>query len=511
MLSKDAGLIIKIVIKKVAILSIVLGMFARCTVGPNFSSPEAPEISSYVSRTNPEQTASAPVLAGEAQLFVYGKEVPNAWWELFNSASLDHVIYQALSSSPTMASAEAVLQQAAENAIAVHGNLFFPQVDLSGSSKNYWMTHKKMRGTSKLFNPNTTSNPNPTSAPIININRFNLFNASLDVSFNFDVFGGTRRQVEAAIADVDVKAYNLLALHLTLASNVATAAFREAMLRAQIVIIRSMIEMESKRLSIAEKQLKAGSLSQLSIYAQTGQLEQTKARLPSLEKSLEQIRNQLAIYIGELPSEACLPEFYLEDFTLPPELPLSLPSSLVRRRPDILAAEANLHEATAFVGVAIANLYPQFTLSAGYGPLKIKGSDLFSLQAWVASLGASFTQPIFHGGQLIAERQKAIAVYDQALADYTETVLEGFQQVADALTALEHDAKELAFYASAMIQMKETLRIVSKQFELGGANYLNLLDAERQYLEATLKVAQAQATRLADTAALFQALGGGCE
>jgi NodT family efflux transporter outer membrane factor (OMF) lipoprotein len=291
---------------------------------------------------------------------------------------------------------------------------------------------------------------------------------------------------------------------------VATAAFKEAMLRAQIAIIRSMVEMESKRLDIAEKQLKVGGVAQLSIFAQKGELEQAKARLPPLEKALEQVRNQLAIYVGELPSEACLPEFYLAEFTLPQELPLSLPSSLVRQRPDILAAEANLHEATASVGVAIANLYPQFTLTAGYGPLSIKG-DIFSLQAWVASLGASFSQPIFHGGQLIAERQKAIAAYDQALADYTETGLGGFQQVADALTAIEFDAKELESYASAMNQTKETLRIVSRQFELGGANYLNLLDAERQYLDASLNVAQVQAARLADTAALFQALGGGCE
>lgn len=496
MLSKNAGLMI---------LGIIFcGLFKGCTVGPNFTPPETPTTSGYTSTPKAEKTAEAPVFAGEAQQFVYGKKVPRAWWGLFNSASLDYVIDQALTYSPTIESAEATLQQAVENGIAVRGNLFFPKLDLSGSATNYWLSHQRMRGFSNLFN----STPTSTSTPIPVINRFSLYNASVDVSYNFDVFGGTRRQVEASRADIDVKAYNLLAVHLTLASNVATAAFNEAMLREQIAILRAMVEMESRRLHITEQQLKVGGTSKLNFLAQKGELEQTQARIPSLEGALEQTRNQLAIYVGELPSESCLPEFHLEDFTLPQELPLSLPSSLVNNRPDILAAEAKLHEATALIGVATANLFPQFTLSAGYGPLDIQGGRLFSLQAWLASLGASLSQPIFHGGALLAERRKAIAAYDQALADYTETVLEGFQQVADVLAALDYDAQALKLYSSMMAETKETFGIVSRQFELGGTNYINLLDSERQYLEASLNVVQAQASRLADTAALFQALGG---
>ncbi len=480
------------------IFVIALGtiLFTGCSVGPNFMPPSAPEFETYTANSLPEQTVSAPVFGGKAQVFAYGQEVPFNWWYLFNSEKLNHVVLQALSASLTIAAAEATLLQAIENFHAKRGVLQFPQVDLNGSAADYFISNRSFKGTQP-------------QVLIPKINLLRLYNASVDVTYNFDIFGSTRRVIEASKATVDAEAYRLQAVHLTLAANIITTVFNEALLRKQREIYLATVALEEAQLSITSKQFQIGGIAKLDVIAQQGELARTKGNLPSIEKKLVQTRNQLAVYAGLLPQEECrLPKFYLEDFTLPTELPLSFPSELVRNRPDILVAEARLHETTANVGVAISNFYPQLALSASYGPLVIDGDPIFNFHAWIASLGAALTQPIFHGGELIAKRQAAIAAFDKAAADYYQTVLQAFQNVADVLAALQFDAEELKVYTEAAERNQETLNITTQQYDLGGVSYLAILDARRQYERSLLKLVESQVARLADTAALFQALGG---
>jgi NodT family efflux transporter outer membrane factor (OMF) lipoprotein len=346
----------------------------------------------------------------------------------------------------------------------------------------------------------------PVNVPL---SIFNLYNASVNVSYDLDLFGGTRRAFESASAEAEYQAYELKAAHLALASNLATTAFKEAALRGQMDATREMIAAQTRQLAVMEKQLALGGVAKADVIAERRQVDQTKATLPPLEKALEQARNQLAIYAGKLPSEAKLPEFQLDAFTLPQELPVSLPSALVRKRPDILAAEARLHEASADIGVATANLFPQFELSAGYGPQATEASAFFKKDSMIWSLAGSLTQPIFHGGELMARRRASQAAYDEAAANYRQTVLVAFGNVADTLKALEADAKTLEAETDANAQAKASLEVTQGQYKLGGVSHLALLDAERQYQQTRLDLAQAQAARLADTTALFAALGGG--
>jgi NodT family efflux transporter outer membrane factor (OMF) lipoprotein len=258
-----------------------------------------------------------------------------------------------------------------------------------------------------------------------------------------------------------------------------------------------------------EQQFRLGGVSLPDLLAQKAQLAQTRAVLPPLEKELSQTGHQLAVLTGRLPSEAKLPDFDLDGLKLPRELPVSLPSELVRQRPDIRAAEALLHAASAQVGVATANLYPQVTLSGSFGSVATKAGDLFASGMDVWSLGAGVLQPVFHGGELTARRRAAVAAYDAASAQYRETVLQAFQNVADVLRALDADALALKAQAEAEAAARDSRDITGKQFSLGAVSYLTLLDSERQYQQARIALVQVQAVRYADTAALFQALGGG--
>jgi NodT family efflux transporter outer membrane factor (OMF) lipoprotein len=284
---------------------------------------------------------------------------------------------------------------------------------------------------------------------------------------------------------------------------------KQASLRAQINATQDILTAQEKQLEVVERQFQVGGVSGSDVLLQRTQVAQTRALLPPLERDLAQAGHQLAVLAGKLPSEAVLPAFTLEALKLPQELPVSLPSSLARQRPDIRAAEALLHQASAQIGVATANLYPQTTLTGSYGSLATRTGDLFSSGAGIWSLGASILQPLFHGGELTARRRAAVAAYDQAAAQYRETVLQAFQNVADTLRALEADARTLKAQAEAESLARDTLDLIRKQFELGAVSYLSLLDAQRQYQQVRINLIQAQAARYADTAALFQALGGG--
>lgn len=471
-----------------ALVSVVL---AGCAAGPDFRRPSPPAAASYTAEALPGETVAAPVAGGTPQRFFSGEEIPPQWWALFRSEGLDRLIRQALADSPTLAAAQATLRAAEENRRAQFGALL-PRVDGNASVRR-----QKISGAA--FGQPAGSNPS-----------FTLYNASVDVSYALDLFGGTRRELEALQAQVDYQRYQLEGARLTLTANLVTTAVQEAALRAQIRATKEIAAAEERQVTLVERQFRLGGASRPDVLAQQAQLAQTRATLPPLEKQLAQARHRLALLAGRFPSEAgTLPEFDLEGLTLPQELPVSLPSSLARQRPDIRAAEELLHAASAQIGVATANLYPQITLSGGLGSVAGKAGDLFGSGTSVWNLGAGLLQPIFRGGELTAKRRAAIAAYDQAEAQYRETVLLAFQNVADVLRALETDAQTLKAQADAEAAARASLDLARQQFHLGAASYLTLLNAERQHQQARIGLIQAQAARYSDTAALFQALGGG--
>ncbi len=470
--------------------ALIAAAVAGCVVGPDFRVPEAPKTNSYTSTTLPGETAETPGRAGAAQHFAAGEEIPVQWWMLFHSEALDRLIRQALADSPSLAAAQATLRQAQENLRAEVG-VVSPKVDANLSAQR------------QRFSPTAIGQPNAPSTV------FNLYNASVAVSYTFDVGGGWHRELEATRAQVDYQGFQLEGAHLALTTNIVTTAIKEASLRAQMQAVQEIEALQQRELDIVQNQFKLGGARRSDVLAQRAQLVQTRATLPPLEKDLALTRHQLAVLAGKLPSEADLPEFTLDALELPPRLPVSLPSSLVRQRPDIRAAEALLHQASAQVGVATANLYPRITLSGSYGSQANRTGDLFGPNAGVWNVGASLLQPLFHGNELTSRRRAAIAAYDQAEAQYRETVLLAFQNVADTLRALEVDARTLKIQTEAESIARDTFDLTHKEFTLGAANYLSLLNAEHQYQQARISLVQSQALRYADTAALFQALGGG--
>ena len=438
----------------------------------------------------PDATVVSPGAGGAAQRFVSGLDIPQAWWTLYRSEPLDKLIRQALVDSPTLTLAQARIREAWENRRAQFGALY-PRLDAGVSA-----TRQKISGAS-------------FGQPDTGIPAFALLNASVGVSYSPDLFGGTRRQLEALDAQIEYQQFQLEGAHLTLTANIVTTAVKEASLRSQLDATREIAAVLAKELDVVERRLQVGGATLADVLAQRTQLAQTEAALPPLERDLEQTRHQLAVLVGKLPSEVALPRFNLNEMSLPEDVPVSLPSSLVRQRPDIRAAEALLHSASARVGVATANLYPQITLTGNIGSVATTAGALFDSASTIWNLSAGLLQPVFHGGALTAQRSAAVAAYNQTVAQYRVVVLESFQNVADVLRALESDARSLKALAEAEMIAQDALELTRKQFEAGAVSYLSLLNAQRQSLEARLGAVRARAARLADTAALFQAMGGG--
>ena len=471
-------------------IMIALVTLVGCAVGPNFHSPDMATPDHYTAVPLPAQTASAPSESTAAQHFAFDKDLPGEWWTLFRSDSLDRLVRMALDNSPTLIQAQAMLKQAQEDLNARTGATQYPAVDAGLS-----VTRQQMDS----YGISNIPNPGP----------FNLYNASVSVSYTMDIFGGNRRALEGFKAKVDYQDFELEAARQTLTANVVTTAIMEASLREQIDVTKAILAAEQGQLDVIQKQFELGAVSKTEVLAQETELAMTKAGMPPLEKQFDLNRHALSVLIGQFPGDGKLPEFSLESLHLPEELPVSLPSNLAHQRPDIRASEALLHQACAAVGVATANLYPQITLSAGYGFQAVSTDILFNGESVVWNLGAGLLQPIFHGGELTAKRRSAIAAYDQAAAQYRQTVLKAFQDVADVLRALETDARTLQAQAEAEAAAKSALALIEKQYELGAVSYPALLIAQRDYQKTRINVVAARAQRYADTAALFQALGGG--
>ena len=467
---------------------------AGCAVGPDFKPPATPTAAHYTEQPASGTTVDSPGLGGDAQRLVPGADIPAQWWTVFHSPEIDRLVQEALANSPTLGAAQATLRQARETLRANEGGLLSPSV--TGS----------LQGSRQRTTAGVSGGPSGSSD---GSRELNTLNATVDVSYNVDVFGGARRQIEGFQAQLDLQKEQLEATYLTLTSNVVTTALREASFRAQLKATQDIAETQAKALEIVQAQYAAGAVQRALVLQQRTQLASTQATIPGLEKQLAQTRNQLAILTGRTPSEADLPTTTLEGLTLPTDLPVSLPSSLVRQRPDIRASEAQLHQASAQIGVATANMLPQFNITAEYGVTGSSLSHLISPTHTIWSLAGGLTQPIFKGGQLAAERRAAIAAYDAASQQYRGTVLLAFQNVADTLVALDSDAKTLAADAEADALASETLVLTQSQYRLGAVGYLSLLIAQQQYFQAHTTLVQAQAQRFTDTATLFQALGGG--
>jgi len=471
-----------------AVLAAML-LAAGCVVGPNYQKPAPPQAPGYTPAAPPVTAATPNVAGGEAQSFVTGRDIPGDWWAVFHSKPLDDLIARALKANPDLKSAQAALVVARENTLAQRG-YYYPTV-----SAGFSAAHAR-----------TSSEVSPfTSTGALS---YSLYTPDVSVSFVPDVFGLNHRTIESLKAQEQQARYALAATHITLSSNIAAAAIQEASLRGQIGATNQLIAVNTKLLDILRGQYAGGYATQLDVAAQEAQLAQVAATLPPLVKQLAQQRDLLAVLSGAFPNQEFEEKFELASFELPRELPLTLPSKLVQQRPDVLQAEENLHAASALIGVAHANRLPSFALTADAGSMALIFSHIFGKGGFWDS-AAGLTQPVYDHGTLRHRELAAKAAYDQAEAQYRSTVLTAFQNVADTLHAIEQDAASLRAAAAATQAAAVTLDLTKKQLDGGYTNYLAVLSAEQSYQQAVLNLVQAQSNRYADTAALFQALGGG--
>ena len=468
----------------------LLFLIAGCTVGPDFKRPDAPTVSDYAPHP-PSRTASTPnVTGGETQSFVAGADVPGDWWTLFHSAPLNALIEQSLRNNPDLKAAQAALTVARENVLAQRG-AYYPTASAGFSASRQQQSE--------------TLAPTPNA----NIFQYGLVTPQLSISYVPDVFGLNRRNVESARAQAEAARFQMIAAQVTLTDTVVVAAIQESSLRSQIDATRQLIDLNTQSVQILRMQLSKGYADRLDVAAGESQLAQVAATLPPLLKQLAQQRDLLAVLTGRFPSQAPAQPVEISSLTLPKDLPLSLPSALVAQRPDVLQAEENLHAASAQIGVAVANRLPNIQLTADAGSTALAIGQVFAPGTGFWSLGGALTAPIFDGGTLLHRERAAKAAYGQAAEQYRSTVLTAFQNVADTLTAIEQDAEGLKSAAAASSAADVTLDLSRRQCRDGKASYLTLLAAEQADQQARINLVQAQANRYADTAALFQALGGG--
>ena len=469
-------------------LSLLFIALAGCTLGPDFVRPEVAADAGY-STHNLTTTARADIDAGgAAQRLIAGMDIPGQWWTLFRSPELNALVEEALRANPDISAAQAALRQANEQVYVDQASLF---PALSG---NLSKTRQKVSGTTS----------GTASSPILT-----LSSASLSVSYAPDVFGGTRRQIESSTAQAEYQRFQLEATYLTLSTNVVNTAVSLASLRDQIAATGQIIQLQSDQLDLLQAQRRLGAIADTDVLTQQTALAQTRATLAPLQKQLAQTRNQLMAYLGRFPNQDKGERFNLASLHLPQELPVSLPSAIVEQRPDVRSAQAQLHEASANIGVAVANQLPQFSITGSLGSTVASGSTLFSAGSGVWSLAGAIAQPLFDAGALEHRKRAAVAAYDQSAAQYRGTVLAAFQDVANALRALEADAEALKQQVAAEQSAQASLALVQAQYRLGAVAYINLLTAQQTYQNTVLSRVQAQAVRHSDTAALFQALGGG--
>jgi NodT family efflux transporter outer membrane factor (OMF) lipoprotein len=467
-----------------------LTLLMGCAVGPDFHPPTAPPSARFTEAALPAHTVSAATPGGAVQGFDPDRDIPGEWWDLFHSPQITTLVTQALKANPDVAAAQATLREARETVRAEQGALL-PQASVNIGAE---------RERESLASFGFAGGGSP---------EFSLYTSALNVSYTIDAFGGIRRQIEQLNAQAEYQQFQLEANYLTLAANVINAAINEAALRAQIDTTHEIIQAGTDALKLTKQRFQLGGVSQADVLQQQSLLDSQLATLPGLEKQRQQVRNQLAVYLGGRPDQYSTPTLDLNRLTLPSDLPVSLPSKLVEQRPDIRANEALLHSATAQVGVATANMLPKISLTGSYGREGSTIPNLFTPAGIVWTIASSIAQPIFDGGTLSAQRRAAQAAMEVAAAQYSSTVNTAFQNVANALVAIERDAETLQAALAAQKTAASSLAVVRSQYASGASTYLNVLTAEQADYSARLNLITARAARFTDTVALFQALGGG--
>ena len=475
--------------RSAASLSVVALILAGCAVGPDYRPPDAPADTRFTEGPLPITTVSARTPGGSAQMMMTGRDIPGEWWEVFHSRQISALVTQALKANPDLAAGQAALLEARENVRAEQGALV-PQVSASAGLQR---TRTSLAALG--FGSGSAT--------------YSLYSGSLDVAYTLDAFGGIRRQIEQLNAQADYQRFQLEATALTLAANVINTAITEAALQAQIDTTKDIVKADTDALNLVRQRFQLGGVSQVDVLQQQSLLDSQVATLPGLRKQLQQARNQLAVYLGSRPEQFTIPTLDLNTLTLPGELPVSLPSKLVEQRPDIQAFGALLHAATAQVGVATANMLPLVSLTGSFGREGSTLANLFTPAGIVWTIASSISQPIFEGGTLSARRRAAQAALDVAAAQYSSTVNTAFQNVANALVAIERDAETLQAALAAQKTSAASLAVARSQYQAGAGTYLNVLTAEQADFSARLNLITARAARFTDTVGLFQALGGG--
>jgi len=459
-------------------------------MGPDFKPPAPPAANAYTKAPLTQTSGDASVMGGAPQAYAMDRDIPAEWWTLFRSPELDALVRASIAGNPNLVAAQASLNAAMENVKAQIG-AYYPQISGGVAASR--------QGNSGVLSPTLASSTL----------LFNLYQAQIGASWTLDLWGANKRQVEALRAEAEAQHYQLEATYVALTANVVAAAVQEASLRDQIAVNRQMLAAEKQILVIEQRQKELGQIAGADLAAQEVIVAQTEEALPPLEKQLAQQRDLLTALAGRLPADEIPQSFALDKLTLPLELPVSLPAKLVEQRPDIKVAEANLHAASAEVGVAIANMLPNITLTASGGTVGTGLGQLFGPGAGFWSIGAGLTQPVFDGGQLLHKSRAAKETLNQVSAQYQAAVIAALQNVADALHAVQSDGDGLRTAAAAAAAAEKSFTIAQKQMELGQIDRLSLLNAQQAALQTRLALSQAEATRFADTAALFQALGGG--
>jgi NodT family efflux transporter outer membrane factor (OMF) lipoprotein len=476
-----------------SVISVFIALsMSSCTVGPDFKPPPAPSETRYIA---PDESSVSGVNAGRGapkQTFLRGTSVASEWWTCFRSPNLDALVRQAIAGSPTLQSAQARLAQAQE-AIAAASSALYPQI-------NFGVGITREKVDAATFGLSPSAFPLPPNA--------NVFQLGPSVRYPIDLFGGTRRQIEQQTALVDVQRYQLDVAYLTLTGNTVSQAIQLAAIRAQLQAVRDILTIDRQNLDLVRRESTAGTVSDTDVVTAASQLAADETLWPGLDQQLKATGHALAVLLGRAPSGWSPPVFDLTGLTLPGQLPLSLPSELVHQRPDIRTAEAQLHAASAEVGVATARLYPAVTLSGSIGSTALDPGHLFDPAALVWSVAAGVSQPIFDGGLRQAERRAALAAFKASAAEYQQAVLQAFGQVADILQALAHDADLLAAQQRALDIASDAVHLQRANYAAGGTGVLNLLDAQRQYQRALLGYTRTKAQRYQDTVQLLIAMGG---
>ncbi|MDE3023502.1 MAG: efflux transporter outer membrane subunit [Pseudomonadota bacterium] len=458
-----------------------LGLFlSACAMGPEFTSPAAPDVKGY---TITPMTAALSVSGDkQAQRLQMGHTVSSQWWELFHSSALTALVNLAIENNQNLAAAKATLAEARKSVLQAEGALY-PQIDVNTSYE------RQRIGTT--------------------VAASNLYVVGANASYVPDIFGGSRREIEFQQALADNQFYQLGAAYLTLTGNIVTQSINLASLNAEIAAVDEIIVDDEKNLRLAEEKFEAGKSTQTDVMTAKSQLANDRTEIAPLRQQVSIAKHAIAILSGQFSGRWSPPVFDLGSLSLPRDLPVSLPSDLVRQRPDILAAEAQLHAASATIGIATAQMYPSITLSGSLGTQALNSSGLFSASSQMWNLAAGLTAPIFHGGALEMQKEAAIDAFRASFATYRQTILVAFGQVADTLRALKHDAELLDAQKQSLETAGIALNLQRLSYAAGKTDLFGLIDAERSYQQAKLGYVRAEGQRYQDTAQLFIVLGGG--